>query len=181
MCSTTTGERVQFGGKNVGDLLNAEGITWGFFEGGFNLQTINANGTTGCKRTTTSAVTGCDQGRLHSASPAVPVLHLHRKPDARAPHIGRDDRPRRAMRRNHQYDIHDFFAAVSAGNFPAVSFLKAPGFQDGHAGYSDPLDEQTFVVNVINFLQKQPDWDSTAVVIAYDDSDGWYDHQMARS
>ena len=41
------------------------------------------------------------------------------------------------------------------GNFPAVSFLKAPGYQDGHAGYSDPLDEQTFVVNTINFLQQQ--------------------------
>jgi phospholipase C len=79
---------------------------------------------------------------------------------------------------NHQYDTQDFFDAVSAGNFPAVSYLKAPGFQDAHAGYSDPLDEQTFVVTVINFLQQQRDWSSTAVVIAYDDSDGWYDHQI---
>ena len=59
-----------------------------------------------------------------------------------------------------------------------MCYLKAPGFQDGHAGYSDPLDEQTFIVNTINFLQKQPEWSSTAVVITYDDSDGWYDHQM---
>ena len=81
---------------------------------------------------------------------------------------------------NHQYDIQDFFAAVKAGNFPAVSFLKAPGYQDGHAGYSDPLDEQKFVVDVINFLQSQPDWSSTAVVINYDDSDGWYDHQLGQ-
>ena len=80
---------------------------------------------------------------------------------------------------NHQYDTDDFFSAVQAGNMPAVSFLKAPGFQDAHAGYSDPLDEQTFVVQVINFLQTRPEWKSTAVVIAYDDSDGWYDHQMS--
>jgi phospholipase C len=60
---------------------------------------------------------------------------------------------------------------------PAVSFLKAPGYQDAHAGYSDPLDEQAFVTQVINFLQTK-DWDSTAVIINYDDSDGWYDHQM---
>ena len=59
---------------------------------------------------------------------------------------------------------------------PAVSFLKAPGYQDGHAGYSDPIDEQRFVVDEINALQRTPDWRSTAVVIAYDDSDGWYDH-----
>ena len=57
---------------------------------------------------------------------------------------------------NHQYDSDDFFTAVQAGNFPAVSFLKAPGYQDAHAGYSDPLDEQAFVVKTINFLQQQP-------------------------
>jgi phospholipase C len=85
---------------------------------------------------------------------------------------------------NHQYDMSDFDALVSAINrgyvspdsLPAVSFLKAPGFQDGHAAYSDPLDEQQFIVNEINALQHTPDWSSTAVVIAYDDSDGWYDH-----
>ena len=76
--------------------------------------------------------------------------------------------------------MNDFYAAVKAGNFPAVSFLKAPGYQDAHAGYSDPLDEQTFVVTVINFLMQQPDWSSTAVIINYDDSAGWYDHQLGQ-
>jgi phospholipase C len=32
---------------------------------------------------------------------------------------------------------------------------------------------------VVNFLQQQPDWKNTAVIITYDDSDGWYDHQFA--
>ncbi len=80
---------------------------------------------------------------------------------------------------NHQYDLHDFFDAVSAGHFPAVSILKANGFQDGHAGYSSPLDEQTFIVNTVNFIESRPEWASTLIVIAYDDSDGWYDHQMS--
>src|SRR5262249_11736442 len=31
---------------------------------------------------------------------------------------------------------------------------------------------------LVNFLQQQDSWSSTAVVILYDDSDGWYDHQM---
>ena len=65
---------------------------------------------------------------------------------------------------------------ISPGHLPAVSFLKAPGYEDGHAGYSDPFDEQQFIVNTINALERTPDWSSTAVVIAYDDSDGWYDH-----
>jgi phospholipase C len=60
---------------------------------------------------------------------------------------------------------------------PAVSFLKAPEYQDGHPGYSDPLDEQTWLVNTINKIEESPDWGSTAIVVTYDDSDGWYDHQ----
>jgi Phosphoesterase family len=50
-------------------------------------------------------------------------------------------------------------------------------YQDAHPGYSDPLDEQTFLVNTINQIEKSKFWKNTAIVIAYDDSDGWYDHQ----
>lgn len=179
ICSTTTGELVQFGGKNIGDLLNERGISWGFFEGGFDLTRTNTNGTTGCKRSTTSAVTNVKKADYiphhqpfqYYASTANPS---HTRPTS-AKTIGL---PGDAG--NHQYDIWDFFAAINAGNFPAVSYLKAPGYEDGHAGYSDPLDEQTFVAKTINFLEQQPDWDSTAVVIAYDDSDGWYDHQLGQ-
>ena len=81
---------------------------------------------------------------------------------------------------NHDYDVDDFFAAVPAGNFPTVSFLKAISIQDAHPGNSDPLDEQQFVVKVANFLQAQPEWANTALVVLYDDSDGWYDHQLGQ-
>jgi phospholipase C len=179
VCSTTSGELVRFGGKNVGDLLSAAGVTWGFFEGGFDLTVINANGTTGCKRSTTSTVTNTNKADyiphhqpFQYYTSTANLTHARPKSAASVGQNGDGA--------NHQYDTHDFFDAVNAGNFPAVSYLKAPGFQDGHAGYSDPLDEQTFIVNTINFLQKQRDWESTAVVIAYDDSDGWYDHVLGQ-
>jgi phospholipase C len=164
-------------GQNIGDLLNSRGVTWGFFEGGFNLSTVNANGSTGCNRSTTSTVTKtlkADYIPHHQPFQYYTSTQnlQHTRPTSVAS-IGYD-----GDAANHEYDINDFYAAVSAGNFPAVSFLKAPGYQDGHAGYSDPLDEQTWLTTVINFLQQQKDWKNTAVVIAYDDSDGWYDHQM---
>ena len=34
-CSSKTGTTISMSGQNVGDLLNAKGITWGWFEGGF--------------------------------------------------------------------------------------------------------------------------------------------------
>jgi phospholipase C len=80
---------------------------------------------------------------------------------------------------NHQYDIADFWAAAQDGNLPAVSYLKAPKYQDGHAGYSDPTDEQDWLVSTIDELQSLPTWRSTAIVITWDDSDGWYDHVLA--
>jgi phospholipase C len=176
VCSSSSRNQVSMGGKTIGDLLTAAGVTWGGFMGGFNLSIVNSNGTTGCSRSTTSAITGVDESDYiphHSlfaywASDANPA---HTRP-ASLNEIGN---PGPA---NHQYDIQDFYEAAAGGLLPAVSFLKAPGYQDAHPGYSDPLDEQTFVVNTINFLETLPTWSSTAVVIAYDDSDGWYDHQL---
>src|ERR1700759_5247582 len=179
VCSTTTGALVQFSGQNIGDLLNTRGVTWGFFEGGFDLTKKNPDGSTGCARSHTSAVTNTKKADYtphhqpfqYYASTANPK---HTRPTSPST-VGINGDPG-----NHQYDTHDFFDAVNAGNFPSVSFLKAPGYQDGHAGYSDPLDEQTFVVDTINFLMKRPEWKDTAVVILYDDSDGWYDHQLGQ-
>ncbi|HEY4011580.1 MAG TPA: alkaline phosphatase family protein [Acidobacteriaceae bacterium] len=175
VCSSASA--VHFSGQNIGDLLNSKGVTWGFFEGGFDLQTVNANGTTGCNRSTTSTITNTKKADYIPHHQPFQYYTSTRNPQHTRPTsvqmIGYS-----GDAANHQYDINDFYAAVSAGNFPEVSFLKAPGYQDGHAGYSDPLDEQTFITHVINFLEKQKDWSSTAVIIAYDDSDGWYDHQM---
>ncbi len=183
-CSSTT-DTALMAGKNIGDLLNVSGITWGGFMGGFNLSTVNSNGTTGCKRSTLSPVVGqstADYIPHHNwfqyfASTANPT---HARPSSIAA-IGSslETDGKTAEPANHQYDTDDFFASVKAGNYPSVSFIKAPAFQDGHAGYSDPLDEQAFTSKIVNFLQQQPDWSSTAVIVAWDDSDGWYDHAYA--
>ncbi len=174
VCSDSL-DQVSLTGRNIGNLLNDADVSWGWFEGGFDLSATNADKSTGCFRTTFSKVVGraaLDYIPHHEpfqyyASTADPK---HTRPTSVATigHAG--------DAANHQYDLHDFFDAVRAGNFPAVAFLKASGYQDGHAGYSDPLDEQTFVVQVVNFLEQQPAWHETAVLVLYDDSDGWYDH-----
>jgi phospholipase C len=174
VCSAPTRNQVQLSGRNIGDLLNDAEVTWGSFMGGFDLTLTNSNGTTGCKRSSTGLATTISDYIPHHAFfqyHASTSNPKHTRP-ASLSEIGHNGPS------NHNYDINDFYAAVKSGNFPAVSILKAISIQDGHAGYSDPLDEQTFVVKVINFLQKSDEWESTAVVIAYDDSDGWYDHQM---
>ncbi len=163
------------GDQNVGDLLGAKGVTWGWFQGGFR-PTVPASSTTpyavcGATHANVAGVPSLDYSPHHNpfayyASTANP----HHLPPTSLSMVGHNDQA------NHQYDLTDFDKVARRGTLPAVSFLKAPEYQDGHAAYSDPLDEQHFLVNEINTLQKSPEWKSTAVVIAYDDSDGWYDH-----
>jgi phospholipase C len=184
VCSSPS-VQVQMTAKNIGDMLNAANIQWGSFVGGFNLQTINANGSTGCHRSTVSPVTGGSHGDYvphhiwfqYYTSTSNPT---HARPSS-VKSIGYTMEPgtKKVDPANHAYDLEDFFSAVGSGNYPAVSFIKMQSYQDSHPGNSNPLDEQTGFVNLVNFLQQQPDWDSTAVILAYDDSDGWYDHASA--
>jgi phospholipase C len=180
---------VRMGGQNIGDLLNAQGLSWGSFMGGFDLTVTNSNGTTGCKRSSlaTPANSLTDPYSPVSNFTADYIPHhaffqywastanpTHARPTVPPSEYG----TAADTGANHEYDSHDFFDALDANNLPAVSFLKAPANMDGHAGYSDPLLEQQFVVNVINAIQNSGFWSSTAVVITWDDSDGWYDHQI---
>jgi phospholipase C len=244
-CSTR--DAVAMSGTNVGDELNAAGLSWGWFQGGFRPTTpyddaLTATGHSGQSTATfvpdefakagfnTSAPHSSNQALCNAVHPVGQGLTAplatgtgqygfkddyiaHHEPfqyyaSTANPHhltlptdedgtvptsvlrtIGTDTQHVEAGQPqfdtpNHQYDTSDFdqlVGAIGSGDLPpsalpAVSFLKAPGYEDGHAAYSDPFDEQRFVVDEINALQKTPDWKSTAVVIAYDDSDGWYDH-----
>ena len=178
---TSTNALAVMQGKNIGDLLNSRDVSWGWFQGGFRPSTA-WDGKQGdyakCGGATHANVGGAasvDYSPHHSPfeyykSTSNPH-HLAPKSIAEIGHAGRA---------NHNYDLTDFDAALAAGRLPAVSFLKAAEYQDGHAGYSDPTDEQHFLIKEINALQQSPQWKSTAVVVAYDDSDGWYDHVAAK-
>ncbi len=230
-CSTR--DAVSMTGRNVGDTLNAAGLSWGWFQGGFTPTTSYATATASTPQPTSTftpdefkgkfaAAPAADQGLCNANHPVGAALggtggtvkggsnygtkddyiahhepfqyypstaNPHHLPPTSPSAIGRDTQTTTAGKpqfdtANHQYDMSDFdslVGAISRGDvspdrLPAVSFLKAPGYQDGHADYSDPLDEQKFITTEINALQQTPDWSSTAVVIAYDDSDGFYDH-----
>jgi len=163
-------------GKNIGDLLNGRGVSWGWFQGGFRPSTASSDGSVAqCNYTHTNVAGNASIDYSPHHNPFAyyeSTANRHHLAPANADEIGHNGRA------NHNYDLTDFDTALGAGNLPAVSFVKASEYQDGHAGYSDPLDEQTFLTTQINKIQQSADWDSTAIVIAYDDSDGWYDHQL---
>ncbi len=185
LCSVP-GDQAMMTGRNIGDLLNDAKLSWGGFMGGFDLGATNGNGSTGCKRATHSTIVGKDitdyiphhNWFQYYDSTANPKHLRPSSPAAIGYSFAHDGTTRDPA--NHEYDLKDFYDAVAAGNFPSVSYIKTDAYQDGHAGYSDPLDEQAGAVALVNFLEQQPAWKDTAVIIAWDDSDGWYDHAFAK-
>src|SRR5450759_306268 len=173
-CDTTGRSQVAMTGTNVGDLLNAKGVTWGFFSGGFAPTSRNPDGTAVCGSSHT-ATTGVSVPDYNTAAPFqryASTANTHHLPPASASMIGYSDQA------NHQYDLNNFWDAATSGNLPAVSFLKPPNYQNGKAQVSNALDEQAFLVGTLNRLQVLSEWQSTAVFITWDDSGGWYDHVM---
>ena len=235
-CSTR--DAVSLEGENIGDILNAAHLSWGWFQGGLAPTTSFASVRHSGQSTATfipdefkGTVAGkvlpphaSDQGLCNAVHPVGAAFGAtgkygykddyiaHHNPfdyyaSTANPHhlvvpntngvdtpaglkeIGTDTQSYAGSEPqfdtpNHQYDMGDFdqlVAAITAhtlpaSQLPAVSFLKAPGYEDGHAAYSDPADEQQFIVHVVNELEQSPDWPTTAVIVNYDDSDGWYDH-----
>ena len=152
-CSSPN-DQAMMNGKNIGDLLNAAGISWGGFMGGFNLtdlRTPTARRAASARRTRPSSAADITDYIPHHnwfqyyASTSNPT---HARPSSLAA-IGKtlEADGTTLDPANHEYDLNDFYDAVKAGNFPAVSYIKAPAYQDGHAGYSDPLDEQNATVD----------------------------------
>jgi phospholipase C len=165
--------------RNVGDLLNGNGVSWGWFQGGF----INCNSV---HKASDGSVKQDYIGHHEPFQYFASTQNLTHLPPSSPAMIGFTDQAK------HQYDLSALFTINNVSGptsrtyditgfqpgvkLPAVTFLKAPGFMDGHAGYSDPLLEQHFVVQVVNTVMASRYWKDTAIIVLYDDSDGWYDH-----
>ena len=165
--------------KNIGDLLNAKDVSWGWFQGGFAPDVAYAGPGTYAQCTHTSTnIDGTPDVDYNPHHEPFQYYKSTSNPHHLAPatpaEIGHDGQA------NHQYDLSLFYQALADKNgasLPAVSYLKAKNVEDGHAAYSDPIDEQHFLVRTINAIEKSSYWKNTAIVVTYDDSDGWYDHQ----
>jgi phospholipase C len=155
---------IQMTSKNVGDLLNAAGVTWGWFYDTFARLGTNTNGTAICN----TAYNNHYDPFQYYASTSNP----HHNPPSSVTMIGQTDQA------NHQYDLSSFWNSAIYGTLPAVSFIKFQSADTGHPSDSTALAEQHYLVETINALQRLPQWNNMAIMITYDDSDGWYDHVM---
>jgi phospholipase C len=80
------------------------------------------------------------------------------------------------VKAGHVRDSADFFEDLKSGRLPHVSFIKATGAHDEHPADSAPRWGEAWVMRLLKALGDSPLWPKTAVVIAYDEGGGFWDH-----
>jgi phospholipase C len=71
--------------------------------------------------------------------------------------------------------VDKYYAAAKAGTLPSVSWVVPSGTVSEHP--PAPVSYgQSYVTSLINAAMTSPDWDSTAIFLAWDDWGGFYDH-----
>jgi len=71
--------------------------------------------------------------------------------------------------------VDKFYSAAKAGTLPAVSWVVPSGAVSEHP--PGPVSfGQSYVTSLVNSVMAGPDWNSTAIFLAWDDWGGFYDH-----
>ncbi len=76
---------------------------------------------------------------------------------------------------NNIQTLDNFYTAAKDGSLPAVSWISPDGAVSEHPP-ALISDGQAYVTELINAIMQGPDWDSTAIFLAWDDWGGFYDH-----
>jgi phospholipase C len=74
-----------------------------------------------------------------------------------------------------QAPLSDFYSAAADGTLPNVSWVTPNRDDSNHPGA--PIGRgQAWVTKLVNAVMRGPDWESTAIFLAWDDWGGFYDH-----
>ncbi len=71
--------------------------------------------------------------------------------------------------------LTNFFTAARNGTLPAVSWIDPNGTVSEHPP-GLVSSGQAYVTGLINAIMQSPDWNSTAILLSWDDWGGFYDH-----
>jgi phospholipase C len=76
---------------------------------------------------------------------------------------------------NNIQSVDNYYAAAKKGSLPAVSWVVPSGAVSEHPPAAVSFG-QSYVTSLVNAAMNGPDWDSTAIFLAWDDWGGFYDH-----
>jgi phospholipase C len=147
--------------KTVGDTLSAKGVSWAWYAGGWNAALTDGRRPPDQKR---SVIYTRENGALNFQPHHQPFNYYVRF----AP--GTQDRA------EHLKDGEDFLNDIDQGSLPAVSFYKPVGLYNQHPSYTDLMSGDAHIGDVLDRLQRSPQWNNMLVVVTYDENGGFWDH-----
>ena len=165
-------------GPTIGDRLNAKGVDWAWYSGGWD----DANGNVGGLGWTSTTPGACDPATTVKDAPYPycanktfqfhhQALNYYKSFDANG------TAQQKANRAAHLRDEEEFIAAAKAGTLKPVSFVKPLGIENEHPGYASEHQGSTHLVeDLLKSIEEGPDADSTMVIVTYDEFGGQWDH-----
>jgi phospholipase C len=140
--------------RTIGDALNDKSIPWAYYGGAYNAAVNLANGST--NPADAVGLTYCNICNFESYATSI---------------MGDT-----TQRTKHIKDTIDFFAAISNGTLPAVSFVKPDGLLDGHPASSKWDLFEGMLQKILDALESDAELKAeTALFITVDEGGGYYD------
>ncbi len=138
--------------QTIGDLLSGKGISWAWYAGAWQVALDGKN-----------------------ADP-VPNFQYHHQPFNYFADMASGTPARAEHLRDGGLGGSEFIKAIDGGALPQVAFYKPQGNLNEHPGYTDVLDGDRHIADLVEHLQKSPQWAHTVVIVMYDENGGFWDH-----
>lgn len=152
----------------IGDRLSEKGVTWKWYSGGWDNALIS------------SPSNPANGGVVPPNPPVDPLFQWHHQPFAYYDHYAPwTNGQRNLVSAAHLQDETNFFLDIQNHDLPAVSFIKPLGPNNEHPGYADLLQGQQHVADLVNAVKNSEYWDSSLIVVTYDEHGGRWDHVPA--
>jgi phospholipase C len=146
--------------KTVGDTLSAKGVSWAWYAGGWNAALADA------------PHAPKERAVIYNRSAGSPNFQPHHQPFNYYARFA----PGTADRAQHLKDGEDFFQAIDKGTLPQVAFYKPAGRLTQHPSYTDIQSGDIHVSELLQRLEKSPQWAGMVVIVTYDENGGYWDH-----
>ncbi|MFL5100322.1 MAG: acid phosphatase [Xanthobacteraceae bacterium] len=147
--------------RTIGDTLSANGVSWAWYAGGWNLALDDGRQPPQEKRKI-----------IYTAEDGSPYFVPHHQPFNYFARFA----PGTADRAKHLKDGEDFIRDMDAGLLPQVAFYKPVGRLTQHPSYTDLLSGDRHISDLLERLRGSPQWNEMVVIVTYDENGGFWDH-----
>jgi acid phosphatase len=147
--------------KTVGDTLSAKGVSWAWYAGAWRQALQDGRRPASDQRAI-----------IYNRAAGSPNFQPHHQPFNYYTRFA----PGSADRERYLKDGEDFLADIAAGRLPQVAFYKPAGRVNQHPSYTDIQSGDIHIADVLERLEKSPQWPNMLVIVTYDENGGYWDH-----